>query len=202
MQRRITGTAIYWVSSLGRPEEALVLHRKALALDPFSVGIMNSIANDLEYLGRFDEALAGYEKSLEVDPNFAESYHSIGRLLLVRFRTTRRCRGLVRKGIALDLGNPQYPANLGLLFLDLGDPSKAEYWINRSIKLGPENSFPILRCNFFICTGVMKPPPWTMHAELLQSIRIPCRLFYETMKSERADIPKPAPCMKRAIPNC
>jgi len=50
----------------------------------------------------------------------------------------------IRKGIALDLGNPQYPANLGWLFLDLGDPSKAEYWVNRSIKLGPEKSLPNL----------------------------------------------------------
>jgi tetratricopeptide (TPR) repeat protein len=50
----------------------------------------------------------------------------------------------IRKAIALDLGNPQYPANLGSLFLDLGDPSKAEYWVNRSIKLGPENFLPNL----------------------------------------------------------
>jgi tetratricopeptide (TPR) repeat protein len=140
-------TAYYWYgdllgSALGRAEEALVLHRKALALDPFSVGIMNSIANDLESLGRFDEALAGYEKALEVDPNFAESYFNVGYFHLTVSGRLDDAVVWARKGIALDLGNPQYPAILGFIFLNLGDPSKAEFWINRSIKLGPENSIP------------------------------------------------------------
>ncbi len=142
-------TAYYWYgdlvgSNLGRPEEALVLHRKALALDPFSVGIMNSIATNLEHVGRFDEALAGYEKSLEVDPNFAESYFVIGNYYWMVKGQLDDALVWIRKGIALDLGNPLYPANLGLLFLELGDPSKAEYWVNRSIKLGPENFLPNL----------------------------------------------------------
>jgi TolB-like protein/Tfp pilus assembly protein PilF len=140
-------TAYYWYgdllgSNLGRPEEALVLHRKALALDPFSVGIMNSIANDLETLGRFDEALAAYEKSLEVDPNFSESYVNVGNYYWTVSGRLDDAVVWARKGISLDLGNPQYSAILGLIFLDLGDPSKAEYWINRSIKLGPEHNMP------------------------------------------------------------
>jgi tetratricopeptide (TPR) repeat protein len=109
---------------------------------------MNSIANDLEDLGRYDEALAGYEKSLEVDPNFAESYFIIGDHYSMVKGQLDDAVVWIRKGTALDLGNPQYPANLGSLFLDLGDPSKAEYWVNRSIKLGPENFLPNLTMQF------------------------------------------------------
>jgi TolB-like protein/Tfp pilus assembly protein PilF len=140
-------TAYYWygdllLGALGRPEEALALHRKALELDPFSGGILTSIASDLESLGRFDEALAGYEKLIAIDPSFALGYHALGSHYWFVTGQLDEAVVWIRKSIALDLGNHQYPAVLGMLFMDLGDPDTAEFWINRSIELGPETFLP------------------------------------------------------------
>jgi len=46
--------------------------------------------------------------------------------------------------VSVDPVNPRLVASLGWLFLDLGDPDRAAYWIERSIKLSPESFFPNL----------------------------------------------------------
>jgi len=123
---------------LGRPEEALALHRKALELNPLSAGIMNSVGEDLARLGRFDEALTWYEKTLEADPGYAHGYWIIaGHYWGVSGQLDEAAVWYVRS-LSFGPGPPSYPASLGMLFLDLGDPGQAEYWINRSIELGPE----------------------------------------------------------------
>jgi TolB-like protein/DNA-binding winged helix-turn-helix (wHTH) protein/Tfp pilus assembly protein PilF len=123
---------------LGRYEEALALHRKAAELDPLSVGIILEVGADLESLGRFDEALARYQRALEVDPGHAAAYYYIGDYY--RSVSGRLDEAVVwrAKGIRLDPGNPGNYAFLGTYFLDLGDFDRAEYWIERSLELGPE----------------------------------------------------------------
>jgi tetratricopeptide (TPR) repeat protein len=140
-------TAYYWYGFLlrgylGRYEEALALHRKAAELDPLSARIIVEVGSDLESLGRFDEALARYRRAIEVDPGFADAYTSIGFHYWSVLAQLDEAVVWFRKGIALDPGNPLDSAPLGWLFLDLGDPGKAEYWIVRSFELGPESSTP------------------------------------------------------------
>ena len=50
----------------------------------------------------------------------------------------------VRKGIAVDpgTGNPSALAALGWIYLELGDDRRAEDWIKRSLKIGPEVFLP------------------------------------------------------------
>jgi tetratricopeptide (TPR) repeat protein len=133
---------------LNRPEEALALHRKAAELDPLSAGIITSVGWDLEFLGRFDEALARYQKAIEVDPGWAQAYASIGRHYW--WVSGQLDEGVVwyAKSISLDPDNPSSSAELGWAFLGLGDPSKAEYWIERSIELGPESFWPTVIMQF------------------------------------------------------
>jgi TolB-like protein/Tfp pilus assembly protein PilF len=130
--------------NLGRYEEALALHRKALELDPFSGNYISSVGADLHALGRFDEALAEYERALEVDPAYPWSYRGIGEHHWFVSGQLDNAVVWFRKAIALDPGNPRHSAFLGWLFLDLGDLDRAKYWIERSIELGPEDFFPNL----------------------------------------------------------
>jgi tetratricopeptide (TPR) repeat protein len=138
--------AYYYLGDLlrdGRSEEALALHRKAAELDPLSAGIITSTGWDLESLGRFDDALARYQRAIEVDPGFAQAYTSIGRYYWLVSGQLDEAVVWYAKGISLDPGNPLESAGLGLYFLNLGDPGKAEYWIERSLELGPESENPI-----------------------------------------------------------
>ena len=128
---------------LGRPEEALALHRKAAELDPLSARIIDSVGWDLASLGRFDEALARYQRAIEVDPGYAQAYTSIGNHYRFVSGQLDEAVPWYAKVIALDPGNPRVSADLGWHFLDLGDPGTAEYWIERSFELGPESENPI-----------------------------------------------------------
>ena len=47
----------------------------------------------------------------------------------------------IAKGAALDPGSSWSFSVLGFLFLNLGDPDQAEYWIRRSIELAPEGFY-------------------------------------------------------------
>jgi adenylate cyclase len=123
----------------GRSEEALPLHEKALELDPLSGDAIGEIGKDLAALGRFDEALAWLGKALEVDPNqafvtfaVADHYWYVSGQLdqaVVWYEKTR----------SIDPGDVSVLAGLGMLFLDLGSLDEAEYWIGRSIEVGPES---------------------------------------------------------------
>ena len=130
------GELLSW--KLGRFEEGLALRRKALELNPLSAAIISNVAEDLANLGRFDEALAWYEKALEVDPGFTHSYRFIaGHYWFVSGQLDEAAVWLGRS-LSFDPGNPEHPALLGELFMDLGDPGQAEYWVNRSNELGPD----------------------------------------------------------------
>ncbi len=140
-------TAYYWHGSLlgtylGRPEEALALHRKAAELDPLSASIISGVGDGLASLGRFDEALARYQRAIEVDPGYASAYISIGSHYWDVLGYLDEAVVWYAKGISLDPGNPRKSALLGWLFLDLGDFDRAESWIERSLELGPESFWP------------------------------------------------------------
>jgi tetratricopeptide (TPR) repeat protein len=124
--------------SLDRPDEALVLHRKALELDPLSAAVIAEVGMDLSALGRFDEALDSYENALEVDPEDTSAnlfigthyFYVLGELdgALVRFA----------KMLSIDPDDSITIAHVGMVFLSLGDTDMAEYWIQRSFELGPD----------------------------------------------------------------
>jgi tetratricopeptide (TPR) repeat protein len=126
---------------LARYEEALALRRKAVELDPLSLEAVPRVGEDLNKVGRFDEALAWYERALEIDPGVAWVHTLIGDHHWSVSGRLDEAVAWYAKGVALDPGSAVALAGLGGLFLDLGDPDQAEYWINRTIEPGRE-SFP------------------------------------------------------------
>jgi TolB-like protein/DNA-binding winged helix-turn-helix (wHTH) protein len=127
----------------GRPEEALALHRKAIELDPLSGDVVDEIGRDLFALGRSDEALKWWKGAVESDPDLA--IYSSGTIADHYWYALARADEAAiwyAKSISLDPGDPARIAQLGMLFLDLGDLDEAEYWIGRSIEMGPESIWP------------------------------------------------------------
>ena len=57
----------------GRFDEALVLIREALQLDPLSPDRHNSIAVLLAQTGMYGEAEASFRRALELDPEFVQA---------------------------------------------------------------------------------------------------------------------------------
>jgi TolB-like protein/DNA-binding winged helix-turn-helix (wHTH) protein/Tfp pilus assembly protein PilF len=123
---------------VGRPEEALARIRKAQQLDPLSAMINMSVGSALRDVGLSDEALAQYKKAIEIDPAFAGAYRGIARIYYGVSGQLDEAAAWYRKAIALDPGHGGGLAELGFLYLDLGDEQQAERWISRSIELAPE----------------------------------------------------------------
>jgi len=129
---------------LGRPEEALVLHRRAHELDPLSGTIMTNLSGDLNALGRFDEAMDWVETGIDIVPGYAGSYETLaGQHWFINGRLDEAVVQQV-KALSLDPENTIFLAEAGIIYLDLGDPIAAEQRIRRSIELGPETFYPNL----------------------------------------------------------
>jgi tetratricopeptide (TPR) repeat protein len=128
--------------NLGRPDEGLKLLRKAVELDPLSPSAIAWVGMGLAYLGRFDESLSWCERSVKVDPGYAYGYEFIG--LHHLYVSGRYDQSVVqfRKALSLDPDNQDFPAYLGMSFLDLGDLTAAKAWIDRAVQMGPENIWP------------------------------------------------------------
>jgi tetratricopeptide (TPR) repeat protein len=102
--------------------------------------MINQVGQDLEALGRFDQGLSWYEKSFGVDPGYSLNLWMIGLYHWLISGDYGEAVRWLRKAVSADSGDPVNPADLGRLFLDLGDPDQAEHWIHRSIELSPESS--------------------------------------------------------------
>jgi TolB-like protein/class 3 adenylate cyclase/Tfp pilus assembly protein PilF len=134
-------------SELGRPDEALALHRRAVELDPLSGDAIANVGRDLSVLGRSEEAVDTWKKAIEIDPQLGVSDAIADHYWYV---TGELDQAVVWYGnaISVDPGDPALFANLGALFLDLGALEDAEYWLGRSRELGPETRWPNVASGF------------------------------------------------------
>lgn len=124
-----------------RATEAVEYLLKAKELDPRSPVELVGYGGIMERLGRFDEAFENFERSIEVDPMFAPGFRLIGHL---DWRVNARLDKAVEayaKAIELDPGRVVVPANVGSVYLDLGDLAMAESWISHVQNMASGNFF-------------------------------------------------------------
>ena len=72
----------FYLSSLGRSEEALEVAKRALDLDPASPSASHSLAVQLYFARKSDRAIEQAHDTLEMDANFAISYAVLGEAYL------------------------------------------------------------------------------------------------------------------------
>jgi TolB-like protein/Tfp pilus assembly protein PilF len=82
----------FYLSSIGRLEEALEVAKGALDLDPASPAVSHSLAVQLYLARRFDQAIEQAHDTLEMDANFAISYAVLGEVYL--------SKGMYREGLS------------------------------------------------------------------------------------------------------
>jgi TolB-like protein/DNA-binding winged helix-turn-helix (wHTH) protein/Flp pilus assembly protein TadD len=69
----------YFLTAVGRPEEALVEIRRAQEIDPLSLVISTDIGFQLYYQKRYDEAISQLRKTLQMNPKFPLAHLWLGR---------------------------------------------------------------------------------------------------------------------------
>jgi tetratricopeptide (TPR) repeat protein len=72
---------------LGRFDEAMILDRRAIELDPIRVGAYFALGVHASYAGRWEEAEAAVRKALEMNPQFPGGHGYIGCLYLLQSKS-------------------------------------------------------------------------------------------------------------------
>ena len=72
----------FYLSSLGRSEEALAVAKRAVDRDPASPAVSHSLAVQLYLAKQFDQAIEQAHNTLEMDARFAISYQVLGEVYL------------------------------------------------------------------------------------------------------------------------
>jgi eukaryotic-like serine/threonine-protein kinase len=114
----------FYLSSLGRSEEALAVAKRALDRDPASPAVSHSLAVQLYLARQFDQAIEQAHNTLEMDAHFAISYQVLGEAYL--------SKGMYREGLlaleqfsALSRNSATSRALLGYSHARLGEHSAA-----------------------------------------------------------------------------
>jgi len=129
----------FYLSSLGRSEEALEVAKRALDLDPASPAVSHSLAVQLYLARKFERAIEQAYDTLEMDGNFAISYVVLGEVYL--------SKGMYRDGLsalekysALSRRNATSLAFLGYSHARLGERKEALRMIEE-LKAASQQSF-------------------------------------------------------------
>jgi Tetratricopeptide repeat/Glycosyltransferase family 9 (heptosyltransferase) len=110
----------------GRLDEAELLSRQVLAVDPCQVNGLHLLGLVLQEQGRLDEAIACTRQGLDLKPDSpVEAYHNLGELLKKQRRLDEAI-ACIRKGLDLKPDDPD--AHLGLAAALLARGDMAEGW--------------------------------------------------------------------------
>ena len=120
----------FYLSSLGRSEEALELAKSALDLDPASPAVSHSLSVQLYLARKFDRAIEQAHGTLEMDANFAVAYAVLGEAYLSK-GMFRQSLSAEEKYFALSQGCATSVAFLGYSYARLGQRDESLQMIDR-----------------------------------------------------------------------
>ena len=109
-----------YLPGIGKPDEAIQMIDRAIALDPLSSVLYGKRAAILEDMGRFESARSSYLKSMEIDPDSPNGPAGLAILDAYVFRKLDSGLTEARKAADLDPGNPLYLRLLTVIYQDIG----------------------------------------------------------------------------------
>jgi len=114
----------FYLSTVGRSQEALAVAKSALALDPASASASHYVAVQLYLARQFDAAIQECHNTLEMDANYAIAYAVLGQAYLAR-GMNRESVPVLEKYQALSGGSANSIALLGYAHARLGERTQA-----------------------------------------------------------------------------
>jgi TolB-like protein/Tfp pilus assembly protein PilF len=124
------------IDGFDRVMESFAMTSKAAELDPLSCTINTNLGVVHDVLGDFDAAVSQYHRVIDIDPTYAVVYPLMGFVYWEGHGDLVAAQPWFIQGIERSPASPNYPAYIGLLYLDLGDDKQAAQWIDKAIELG------------------------------------------------------------------
>ncbi|MEK6324039.1 MAG: protein kinase [Acidobacteriota bacterium] len=119
----------YYLSAMGRFDEALAEMRRAQELDPLSLVKIAGIGEVLFYKRQYDQAIEQYQKALEMDPNSGFAHWAIGNVY-VQKGMYKEAISEYQRSIPLSGDSPDEPASLGYAYALSGKRREAQQVID------------------------------------------------------------------------
>jgi tetratricopeptide (TPR) repeat protein len=134
-------TTYHWYGTLlidgfDRVMESFTMTAKAAELDPLSCTINTNLGVVHDVLGDFDAAVSQYHRVIDIDPTYAVVYPLMGFVYWEGYGDLVAAQPWFIQGVERSPASPNYPAYIGLLYLDLGDDKQAAHWIDKAIEVG------------------------------------------------------------------
>jgi TolB-like protein/Tfp pilus assembly protein PilF len=127
------------LSDLGRDDERMEHARQASTLDPLSTIVRNNLGNALAEAGRYREAAAEFSRCIELDPAVPVPYAQMG-LLHYRLGHLELAASWFGRATEVDPELPWPYSRLASLWLDLGEPARAEAVAREALRRGLDDS--------------------------------------------------------------
>ncbi len=130
--------------AMGHYERAIVVYRRAIALDPTSALPWNSLGDVYNDLNQHDAAIRAYQKAIQLDPDYTWPYNNLG-FMYEKLGRHEQAITLYRQVIER---RPQQADtaiswnNLGNVYTALSQPDKAMAAYRQAIELDPTYTWP------------------------------------------------------------
>jgi DNA-binding winged helix-turn-helix (wHTH) protein/TolB-like protein/Tfp pilus assembly protein PilF len=119
----------YYLSAMGRGDEALAEMRRAQELDPLSLEKIAGIGEMLYFQRQYDQAIEQYQKTLEMDPNSGFAHWAIGNAYVHKGMYAEAIAEY-QKAIPLSGDSPDEPAMLAYAYALSGKRQEAQQIID------------------------------------------------------------------------
>ena len=124
---------------MGRLEDAMAAHRRAVELSPKSATAHNNLGTDLHALSRFEEARRHYETAIALDPSSAEAHRNLGATLTELGRLDEAARP-IQRSLELFPQSADAHHSLGTVMLKAGRSDDAIRHFNEALRLDPQHA--------------------------------------------------------------
>ena len=113
----------FYLSALGRTEEAIVEIKRAEEIEPLSLFITSDVATALYRARQYDQAIAQLRKTIEIDPTFGYAHYSLG-VVYEKKGLYDAALDEMKKAVALSK-RPDFIASLGYTYAVSGRRAQA-----------------------------------------------------------------------------
>jgi tetratricopeptide (TPR) repeat protein len=120
----------------GKNDQAVVLWKKALAIEPDDFRVQNGVGMSLYIQGKVDEGLEHIRKSVSINPLFVEGHYVLGKFLLEQDRPAQALPEL-ETAVTLKPRNPAAEEQLANAYEFLGNGSEALVHWRKALALDP-----------------------------------------------------------------
>ena len=125
------------LSQTSRTEEAILLIRRAISVNPDFAAFHANLGNALRAVGRLEEAVVSYRRALHLQPDYAEAYSNLG-ITLRDHNKLDEAVACCRTALQLDPDFSLAHNNLGVVLRDQGKLTDAVESFNRALQLQPD----------------------------------------------------------------